>query len=122
MSTCDGTNKFDQTFTDNMGKRTPAKITTARRGFTEISFIPDLERFKMKVIDEKSFQILFKRCLDLVACNNRLTLKLTKIKEGKKSEFSLKFKSFEEYIKLYSEEYFFEESKDCFLSIQSRTD
>jgi DNA topoisomerase-2 len=112
ISTCDGTNRFEQTFTDNMSKRTTAKITPAKRGFTEISFFPDLDRFKMKKIDERSFQILFKRCLDLVACNNRLTLKLTKIKDGEKKEFVLKFKSFDEYIKLYAEDYFFEETKN----------
>ncbi len=112
ISTCDGKNRFDQVFTDNMGKRTTAKITPAKRGFTEISFFPDLERFKMRLNDEKSFQILFKRCLDLVACNNRLTLKLTKVKGGKKEDFVLKFKSFEEYIQLYAQEYFFEETKD----------
>jgi DNA topoisomerase-2 len=112
ISTCDGTNRFEQTFTNNMSKRTTAKIAPAKRGFTEISFFPDLDRFKMKKIDERSFQILFKRCLDLVACNNRLTLKLTKIKDGEKKEFVLKFKSFDEYIKLYAEDYFFEETKN----------
>jgi DNA topoisomerase-2 len=112
VSTCDGINKFEQTFTDNMGKRSSAKINPAKRGFTEISFFPDLERFKMKIIDENSFQILFKRCLDLVGCNNKLTLKLTKIKDGKKQDFLLRFKSFEEYIQLYASEYFFEETKN----------
>jgi DNA topoisomerase-2 len=112
ISTCDGTNRFEQTFTNNMSKRTTARVTPAKRGFTEISFFPDLERFKMKKIDEKSFQILFKRCLDLVACNNKLTLKLTRIKDGEKKDFVLKFKSFDEYIKLYAEEYFFEETKN----------
>ena len=112
ISTCDGKNRFDQTFTDNMSKKTTPKVTPAKRGFTEILFFPDLERFKMRVIDEKSFQILFKRCLDLVACNNKLTLKLTKIKDGKSLDYTLKFKSFEEYIQLYSEDYQFEESKD----------
>jgi DNA topoisomerase-2 len=66
----------------------------------------------MRVIDERSFGILFKRCLDLVACNNKLTLKLTKVKDGKSLDYTLKFKSFEEYIQLYSEDYQFEESKD----------
>lgn len=112
ISTCDGTNRFEQTFTNNMSKRTTARVTPAKRGFTEITFFPDLDRFKMKKIDEKSFQILFKRCLDLVACNNKLTLKLTRIKDGEKKEFVLKFKSFDEYIKLYAEEYFFEETKN----------
>ena len=112
ISTCDGKNKFDQTFTNNMSKRSNARINPAKRGFTEIEFFPDLERFKMKHIDEVSFKILFKRCLDLVACNNKLTLKLTKIKDGIKNDFVLKFKSFEEYIQLYSQEYFFEETRD----------
>ena len=112
ISTCDGKNRFDQTFTNNMSKRSTAKINPAKRGFTEIEFFPDLERFKMTHIDETSFKILFKRCLDLVACNNKLTLKLTKIKDGIKTDFTLKFKSFEEYIQLYSQEYFFEETKD----------
>jgi DNA topoisomerase II len=112
ISTCDGKNRFDQVFTDNMSKRTQAKITSTKKGFTEISFFPDLSRFKMSEIDETSFQILFKRCLDLVACNTKLTLKLTKILSNEKSEYILKFKSFEEYIQLYSQEYFFEESKD----------
>jgi len=112
VSTCDGTNKFDQEFTDNMHKRSKASITPAKRGFTEITYIPDLERFKMNSIDTISFQIMFKRCLDVAACNNRLTVKFTSIYQGKKSEHTLRFKTFDEYIKLYTQEFFYEESKD----------
>jgi len=112
VSTCDGTNKFDQEFTDNMHKRSKAVITSAKRGFTEITYIPDLERFKMNLIDTISFQIMFKRCLDVAACNNRLTVKFTSIYQGKKSEHTLRFKTFEEYIKLYTQDFFYEESKD----------
>ena len=112
VSTCDGKNRFDQEFTDNMHKRSKAVITSAKRGFTEITYIPDLERFKMHGIDEKSFQIIFKRCLDVAACNNRLTVKFTKIKDGVSTNSTLKFKTFEEYIKLYTQEFFYEESKD----------
>jgi DNA topoisomerase-2 len=112
VSTCDGQNRFDQEFTDNMHKRSKASVTTGKRGFTEITYLPDLARFSMKIIDEKSFLILFKRCLDVAACNNKLTVKFTKIKEGKKSDFTLRFKSFDEYIKLYTQEFFYEESKD----------
>ena len=112
VSTCDGKNRFDQEFTDNMHKRSKAVITSAKRGFTEITYIPDLERFKMHGIDEKSFQIIFKRCLDVAACNNRLTVKFTKIKDGVSTNSTLKFKTFEEYIKLYTQDFFYEESKD----------
>jgi DNA topoisomerase-2 len=112
VSTCDGTNRFDQEFSNNMHNRSKAAITPAKRGFTEITYLPDLERFKMPSINEKSFQIIFKRCLDVAACNNKLTVKFTKIQDGKKSEFTLRFKSFDEYIKLYTQEFFYEESKD----------
>jgi DNA topoisomerase-2 len=66
----------------------------------------------MRGIDEKSFQIIFKRCLDVAACNNKLTVKFTKIKDGASTNSTLKFKTFEEYIKLYTQEFFYEESKD----------
>jgi DNA topoisomerase-2 len=112
LSTCDGTNQFEQEFTNNMQKRTAAKISPAKRGFTEIAYVPDLERFKMSGIDQKSFQIIFKRCLDVAACNNKLTLKFTKIESGQKTNWTLKFKSFDEYIKLYTDQFFYEESKD----------
>ena len=112
VSTCDGKNKFEQIFTDNMHERTKAKVSPAKKGFTEISFIPDLERFKMKRIDESSYKIIFKRCLDVAGCNNRLSLKFIRIQDGKRNEHTLKFKSFEEYVKLYSTEFFYEESKE----------
>ena len=112
VSTCDGKNRFDQEFTNNMHKRSKASVSPAKRGFTEITYIPDLERFKMRGIDEKSFQIIFKRCLDVAACNNKLTVKFTKIKDGASTNSTLKFKTFEEYIKLYTQEFFYEESKD----------
>lgn len=112
LSTCDGTNQFEQEFTNNMHNRTSAKITASKKGFTEIAYIPDLERFKMSKIDEKSFQIIFKRCLDVAACNNKLTVKFTKVENSKKYNWTLKFKSFDEYIRLYTSEFFYEESND----------
>jgi len=112
VSTCDGKNRFDQEFTDNMHKRTKAVISPAKRGFTEIVYLPDLDRFKMRAIDEISAQIIFKRCLDVAACNNKLMVRFIKISGSDKFESTLKFKSFEEYIRLYSNEFFYEESKD----------
>jgi len=114
ITTCDGTNKFSQTFTDNMNKRTKASITKASRGFTEIVYFPDLSRFNMKNIDESSYLILYKRCLDAAACNAKLKINVTTVKDGKSTKKEIKFRKFEEYIKLYTgeSEYFYEESKD----------
>lgn len=112
ITTCDGTNKFSQTFTDNMNKRTRASITKASRGFTEIVYFPDLARFNMKNIDESSYLILYKRCLDAAACNAKLKINVTTVKDGCSTKKEIKFRKFEEYIQLYvgESEYFYEES------------
>lgn len=114
IKTCDGTNKFEQEFTENMSKRSRPKISKSSRGFTEISYIADLDRFQMKVIDHNSYKILYKRCLDAAACNSNLKIKVTTIKDRKKTTNEIKFRKFEDYIKLYvqDEEYFYEDSKD----------
>ena len=41
IATCDGKNRFSQTYKNNMHKRSKSKITPAKFGFTEISFIPE---------------------------------------------------------------------------------
>jgi len=112
VSTCDGKNKFVQVFSDNMHKRSTPKVTPHKRGFTEISYIPDLQRFGMPNIDQDSVNILFKRCLDVAACNIGLKISFTLVDGDKNQTWNLKFKNFDEYIKLYTEEFFYEESKD----------
>ena len=118
--TCDGKNRFEQVFTDNMSKRTDPVISKESKGFTKISYVPDLSRFKMKTIDQDAHDIMFKRCVDVAACNNRLYVAFTTIKDGKKTNQKFKFKSFEDYIILYNPaEYFYEQSKDFRIGISS---
>ena len=124
IKTCDGTNKFEQVFTDNMSKRTRPKISKSGRGFTEISYITDLPRFQMKVIDLNSYKILYKRCLDAAACNPKLKIKVTTVKDKKTESNEIKFRKFEDYIKLYvgESEYYYEESKDWRLGFAKSKD
>ena len=118
--TCDGKKRFEQTFNDNMSNRTEPIITKESKGFTKISYFPDLSRFKMKTIDKDAHDIMFKRCVDVAACNNRLYISFTTIENGKKTSQKFKFKSFEDYIKLYNpSEYFYEQSKDFKIGISS---
>ena len=114
ISTCDGKNKFHQVFKNNMNSRSKPKITKSSRGFTEISYFPELDRFNMSCIDEITHKILYKRCLDAAACNQKLKIKVTTLKDGSKFTNDLRFKKFEDYIKLYvkDSEYFYEESND----------
>lgn len=112
VSTCDGKNSFEQTFTKNLSKRTKAIIQPSNRNHTQITYIPELSRFKMDSISEKDCEILFKRCLDVAACNIKLRISFTTIKNKKKSTFNIKLKSFSEYIALHTPDYFYEDSDD----------
>lgn len=109
ISTCDGKNQFDQTFTNNMRERTKVKIKKATRNHTQISYLPDFERFGIDSIDENHFKMLEKRVYDIAACNPTLKVYFN----GK----LINFKSFEDYIKLYTENYFYDTKKDKTWSI-----
>jgi len=124
IKTCDGTDKFEQVFTDNMSKRTQPKISKSNKGFTEISYVTDLPRFQMKIIDLNSYKILYKRCLDAAACNPKLKIKVITIKDKKTQSNEIKFRKFEDYIKLYvgENEYYYEESTDWRLGFAKSKD
>jgi DNA topoisomerase-2 len=95
--TSDGTNRYSQTFSNNMRDRESASVSPSKEsGFTEISFIPDLSRFKgMNEIDETHILLMKKRCVDLAACNPKLVITFN----GE----TFKFPSFKDYCELYSE-------------------
>ncbi len=104
VSTCDGKNQFIQTFSNNMRDRTKAKITKSTKKFTEISFKPDFEKFGLTYIDDNHYKMIEKRVYDLAACNPSLKIYL--------NDKLININSFEDYIKLYTDEYFFEANKE----------
>ncbi len=112
ISTCDKKQKFVQTFKDNMHKRSRPNIGSAKGGFTQISYIPDLERFGMSKIDEVTIKLIYKRCIDAVACNTKLTLSFTIIRNKIKVKDKIKYSSFKDYVSLYTDSFVYEESKD----------
>lgn len=109
ISTCDGKNQFDQTFTNNMRERTKAKIKKSTKNHTQISYLPDFERFGIDSIDESHFKMLEKRVYDIAACNPTLKVYF--------NGHLINFKSFEDYINLYTENYFYDTKKDKTWSI-----
>ncbi len=109
ISTCDGKNHLNQVFSDNMRKRTPAKVKPSTKAHTEISYITDLVRFGLTNIDDAHFSMIEKRVYDIAACNPLLKVYFN----GK----LINIKSFEDYIKLYVGEYFYEAKKDKTWSI-----
>lgn len=104
VSTCDGKNQFIQTFSNNMRDRTKPKITKSTQKHTEISFKPDFEKFGLTYIDENHYKMIEKRVYDLAACNTSLKIYL--------NDKLININSFEDYIKLYTDEYFFEVNKE----------
>ena len=104
ISTCDGKNQFNQTFSNNMRKRTVPKTKKSTKNHTEIKYLVDFEKFGLTGIDEEHFRMIEKRVYDLAACNTSLKIYFN----GK----LINFKSFEDYIKLYTKDYFYESKKD----------
>jgi DNA topoisomerase II len=109
ISTCDGKNHFVQTFSNNMKERTNPVIKKSSKNHTEISYTPDLEKFGLDKIDEDHFKMIEKRVYDIAACNTHLKIYFNGNQIG--------VKSFEDYIKLYVNEFFYETKKDKTWSI-----
>jgi DNA topoisomerase-2 len=104
VTTCDGVNHFTQTFSNNMRKRTAAKVKKSTKGFTEINYLIDFEKFAITGIDDDHFKMLEKRVYDIAACNTNLKVYFN----GK----LVNIKTFEDYIKYYTKDFFYEAKKD----------
>ncbi len=102
IRTCDGKNAFEQTFSNNMRERTEAKIVKWKQNFTEIFYVPDLPRFSLEGIDADHVEMMRRRCIDLAACNPKLTVKF--------NDTDYKFDKFSDYCKLYVDGVIYEEA------------
>ncbi|TBU30867.1 histidine kinase-like ATPase [Dichomitus squalens] len=87
--------KYVQTWTENMNKVGKAKITKNERGeeYTRVTFKSDLKRCGMKSIDDDAASLLEKRVYDLAG-----TVKDVKVFLD---EEQLKIKNFKEYVELF---------------------
>jgi DNA topoisomerase II len=87
--------KFKQTWSNNMSKDGATKITTNPKGeeFTKVTFKPDLERFGMQSIDSETESLLMKRVYDLAGTVDGVTVSLN----GER----IKVKGFKAYVDMY---------------------
>jgi len=109
ISTCDGKNIFSQVYSNNMRDRSEPKIKKSKINHTEISYNVDFERFGLIEIDDTHFKIIQKRVYDIAGCNPQIKFYF--------NDELINVKSFEDYIKLYKEEFFFETNKEKTWSI-----
>jgi DNA topoisomerase-2 len=103
IETCDGLKLFTQVFSNNMATRTVPTIKKGKKGFTQISYIPDYARFNMSGIDSATIQMIQKRLTDIAACNSSLSIYF--------NENLISFNSFKEYTELYTNYVFYEQSQ-----------
>ena len=121
--TADGKNKFDQSFSNNMHKRTKAKVEKyIGNNFTEITYTPDLVRLGLSSIDDDHFDMLQKRCYEIAACNSGIKLKLTTIKDKDKTNEKINYRSFKDYIGQYTKDFFYEGDDKWQFAIAPSTD
>jgi DNA topoisomerase-2 len=109
ISTCDGKNHFTQTFTNNMRERGEPKVKRNKINHTEISYLPDYEKFGIDGLDDSHYRLIHKRVIDVAGCNPDIKVFF--------NDDEIKIKSFEDYVKYYKPEYFFETNKDKTWSI-----
>ena len=109
VTTCDGANVFNQTFTDNMRNREEPQVKKSTKNFTQISFLPDYEKFGLVCLDDEHFKLIQKRVVDIAGCNPNIKIYFNGVE--------IKIKTFEDYVKYYKSDYFFETNKDKSWSI-----
>lgn len=74
VETCDGKKKFKMTFTDNSQTRPAPKVSDAdgHKGYTRITYKPELDRLNMESIDEDAVAMLYARTVEIAATNTHL--------------------------------------------------
>ena len=61
VETADKKNSFKQTWTNNMSKKTDAKIKETKEEYTKITFCPDLPKFHMEKLDDDTVAMFSRR-------------------------------------------------------------
>jgi DNA topoisomerase-2 len=87
-----------------MRDRSKPVIKKSNKPHTEITFFPDFSQFGIESIDNDHYLMMEKRIYDLAGCNNSIKFYFN----GK----LINTKSFEDYIKIYSDDFFYETNKD----------
>lgn len=104
ISTCDGKKHFNQIFSNNMRERKDPIIKRSKDNHTQISYLPDYEKFGMTGLDESHLRMIQKRVIDIAGCNPNIKV----LFNGEE----ILTKSFEDYVKYYKPTYYFESNKE----------
>jgi DNA topoisomerase-2 len=92
-----------------MRNREDPQVKKSTKNFTQISFLPDYEKFGLVCLDDEHFKLIQKRVVDIAGCNPNIKIYFNGVE--------IKIKTFEDYVKYYKSDYFFEINKDKSWSI-----
>jgi DNA topoisomerase-2 len=104
LYTCDGKSSFYQVYSNNMRDRTQPVIKRQKTNGTEITYLPDFEKFGLTGLDDSHFKMINRRVIDLAGCNPTCRVFF--------NGDPINIKSFEDYVRLYKEDFFYESNKD----------
>ena len=113
VETADGSNKFYQKHFNNSREKTDPKLLKSDKHFTRVTWMPDYKKFNLDYLDEGNFSSLLKRTVDLAGCNPNIKVYF--------NDTLLKIKSFEDYIKLYTDDFVFESNAEWKVGISHST-
>jgi DNA topoisomerase-2 len=114
VETCDGERQFKQVWSKNMTvKSQPAILDIPGPGFTRITYLPDYDHLETK-LDDGNYNKLIKRVYDIAGCNPNLKVYL----DGKR----IRIDSFKDYIKLYTDQFEYDENEDWQIGIAKSND
>lgn len=97
IETADGKKSFKQEYRNGMNERSEPKIKESTKNYTKITFKPDYAFFKLPGIDQDHIDKILRRLVDVAGCNAKLKVWFNGTR--------LSVKSFEDYVKLYTDEY-----------------
>ena len=109
VESCDGKKRLIQSFWDGMRERSEPEIKAFTKNGTKITFTPDYEFFKLNGMDQDHANKIYKKVIDAAACN-------LNIKFYFNGDF-IKFKSFDDYVALYSDDYLTDSNSDWNIGI-----
>lgn len=102
VDTADGKNKFLQTHTNNSRDKTTPVIKKSKEHYTKITFTPDFLKLNLENLTGDDFRKIEKRVYDVAGCNPQLKIYF--------NDKKIDIKNFEDYIKMYVDEYIYDQN------------
>lgn len=104
VESCDGVKLFRQEYWNGMRERSIPKISKNINSGTKITFSPDYDFFNISGLNISYYEKIYKKVVDAAACNLNINFYF--------NNTLIKIREFEDYIKMYSNEYISDSTSD----------